>query len=957
MPRNGAGTYTLPSGNPVEAGTVIEAAWANTTLEDVGNELTNSLSRTGEGGMLAPFRLDDGTFGAPGLSWLLETSSGFYRAGTGEFWAVVLSEEVMQFTDNGVLIPSGKTLTVQDAVDITGALNVTGNFAVNTNKFNVTAASGNTTVAGTLGVTGLITATGGVSGNVTGNLTGNVTGNVSGNAGTVTNGVYTTGSYANPSWLTSLAGSKITGNITGNAANVTGTVAIANGGTGQTSANAALNALLPSQTSQSGKYLKTDGTNSSWDQLDISTADITGTLPILNGGTGQTTANAAFNALAPSQATHSGKYLKTDGTNTSWDALDISTADITGVLSLANGGTGASSASGARTSLGLVIGTDIPSPTGTGASGTWSININGNAATVTNGVITTASYADPSWITSLQSYKVLPSYASNALKFLRVNAGGTDVEWATEPNVGTVTSVNVSAGTTGLTATGGPITSSGTITLEGTLVVANGGTGQTSYTDGQLLIGNSTGNTLTKATLTAGSGVSIANGGGSITISATGTGGTVTSVSGTGTVNGITLTGSVTTTGSLTLGGTLSGVDLTSQVTGVLPVANGGSGQSTYTDGQLLIGNSTGNTLTKATLTAGTGISVTNGGGAITIAATNLGTVTSIDASGGSTGMSFTGGPVTSSGTLTLAGTLDVDNGGTGQNSYTDGQILIGNSTGNTLTKSTLTAGTGVNITNGNGSITIAATNNGTVTSVDVSGGTTGLTTSGGPVTSSGTITLGGTLAVANGGTGQTSYTDGQLLIGNSTGNTLSKATLTAGAGISITNGAGAITITASGGGGNVTGPGSSTDNAIARYDGVTGQLIQNSAIYIDDTGNLGVGTTTPVFGSGDGVEIQRAGIATLRLENSTASNSFELYADTAANGINLRGRDSSPMLFWTGNTERVRIGTSGEIGLSGANYGTAGQVLTSNGSGAAPTWQAGGIGMGKAIAAALIFG
>ena len=46
--------------------------------------------------------------------------------------------------------------------------------------------------------------------------------------------------------------------------------------------------------------------------------------------------------------------------------------------------------------------------------------------------------------------------------------------------------------------------------------------------------------------------------------------------------------------------------------------------------------------------------------------------------------------------------------------------------------------------------------NTGTVTSVNVSGGTTGLTTSGGPIATSGTITLAGTLAVANGGTGAT---------------------------------------------------------------------------------------------------------------------------------------------------------------------------------------------------------
>lgn len=57
---------------------------------------------------------------------------------------------------------------------------------------------------------------------------------ITGNAGTVTNGVYTTGSYSNPTWITALAGSKVTGDISGNAGNVTGTVAVANGGTGAT---------------------------------------------------------------------------------------------------------------------------------------------------------------------------------------------------------------------------------------------------------------------------------------------------------------------------------------------------------------------------------------------------------------------------------------------------------------------------------------------------------------------------------------------------------------------------------------------------------------------------------------------------------------------------------------------------------------------------------------------------
>jgi hypothetical protein len=80
--------------------------------------------------------------------------------------------------------------------------------------------------------------------------------------------------------------------------------------------------------------------------------------------------------------------------------------------------------------------------------------------------------------------------------------------------------------------------------------------------------------------------------------------GTVTSVGGTGTVNGITLTGTVTSSGNLTLGGTLSNVSLSTQVTGTLPIANGGTGETSrqaamdalagaVTSGQYLRGNGT----------------------------------------------------------------------------------------------------------------------------------------------------------------------------------------------------------------------------------------------------------------------------------------------------------------------------------------------------------------------------
>ena len=114
-------------------------------------------------------------------------------------------------------------------------------------------------------------------------------------------------------------------------------------------------------------------------------------------------------------------------------------------------------------------------------------------------------------------------------------------------------------------------------------------------------------------------------------------------------------------------------VNLATNVTGTLPVANGGTGlTATPANGQLDIGNGTG--FTRAVLTAGSGITVTNSAGGITIASTvtpGTGTVTSVAVSGGTTGLTTSGGPITSSGTITLAGTLAAANGGTGTTTLT----------------------------------------------------------------------------------------------------------------------------------------------------------------------------------------------------------------------------------------------------------------------------------------------
>jgi hypothetical protein len=104
-----------------------------------------------------------------------------------------------------------------------------------------------------------------------------------------------------------------------------------------------------------------------------------------------------------------------------------------------------------------------------------------------------------------------------------------------------------------------------------------------------------------------------------------------------------------------------------------------------------------------------------------------------------------------------IVGTVAVSNGGTGQSSYTDGQLLIGNSTGNTLTKSTLTAGTGISVTNSAGNITITNTSpssGGTVTSITAGTGLSG-----------GTITTSGTIALANTTVSAGSYTNSSITV------------------------------------------------------------------------------------------------------------------------------------------------------------------------------------------------
>lgn len=356
---------------------------------------------------------------------------------------------------------------------------------------------------------------------------------------------------------------------------------------------------------------------------------------------------------------------------------------------------------------------------------------------------------------------IITAYSGTSMTVLVDGAAGsgTYTAWfvTLTGSVGGVTSF--SGNTTGMT----PATPTvGAISLAGTLNVANGGTGQTTYTNGQLLIGNTTGNTLAKATLTAGTNVSITNGAGAITINATDQfTGTVTSVSGTGTVSGITLTGTVTTTGSLTLGGTLAvtasnfasqtantflaapnglagvptfravvAADIptlnqnttgtASNVTGTVAIANGGTGAITAPLARTALGATTVGsnvfTLTNPSAITFPRFNADNTVSALDAATfrtaigagTGSGTVTSVGGTGTVNGITLTG-TVTSSGNLTLGGTLS----GIANSQLTNSSITINGSAislGGSVSVGTVTSASVVSANGFAGTVATATT-------------------------------------------------------------------------------------------------------------------------------------------------------------------------------------------------------------------------------------------------------
>lgn len=82
MPRDISGNYTLPVGNPVVSGTIIDVAWANPTMSDIATQLNNVILRDGVLPATNPIKFANGTASAPSITFNSDPAMGFYRIGT-----------------------------------------------------------------------------------------------------------------------------------------------------------------------------------------------------------------------------------------------------------------------------------------------------------------------------------------------------------------------------------------------------------------------------------------------------------------------------------------------------------------------------------------------------------------------------------------------------------------------------------------------------------------------------------------------------------------------------------------------------------------------------------------------------------------------------------------------------------------------------------------------------------
>ncbi len=382
-------------------------------------------------------------------------------------------------------------------------------------------------------------------------------------------------------------------------------------------------------------------------------------------------------------------------------------------------------------------------------------------------------------------------------------------------------------------------------------------------------------------------------------------------------------------TGAVTLTGVLFG-NGTSPISGENPltVVHGGSGAATLTG--LLVGNGTG-----AFSTLAIPLTAVNGGtGASTLTGVLVGHGTSA---------------------VTAEGPLTVANGGSGAASQTAYAVLTGGTNSTGAYQSVASVGTSGQVLTSNGASALPSfqsPSGGTVTSVSGSGGTTGLTLTGGPITTTGTLTLGGMLAIANGGSGATSHTAYAVLAGGTTsgGAIQSVASLGASGQVLTSAGAGALPTWA-------TNTGGISGLTIGTLPKATSATTIGNSIMAEDTGTIVVGGTTQYAdgtitldaASPDNLSVDLQSGNTNAAMNALDGDSAQILAsfdDTDPNAavfsvaadatsVNIYASFGAVRFFDASN---LYPGTGLKLPVGASN----GYVLTSDGSGNA-SWAAGG--------------
>jgi hypothetical protein len=585
--------------------------------------------------------------------------------------------------------------------------------------------------------------------------------------------------------------------------------------------------------------------------------------------------------------------------------------------------------------------------------------------------------------------------------FVNISIGASGVTPGTYGNADTVGQFTINEYGSITFAQNLPIAISASQIVSGVLPVGFGGTGQSTYADGELLIGNSTGNTLTKATLTAGTGVSVTNGSGSITIANTGVlsvSGTAPVVSSGGATPAISMAAANTTTdGYLTSTdwNTFNNKAPATSGTSIL-YGNGTGGFSNVTigSGVSFAGGTLSATGSGGTVTAVTGTApIASSGGttpAISISQATTSTdgylsstdwntfnnkqpagtyVTSISvaSSNGFTGTSS--GGATPALTLATSVTGILKGNGTAISAATSGtdyapatsgtSILYGDGAGGF---SNVTVGSGLSFTAG----TLASTSGGgSVTSVTLDTGSTGLTVSGGTtqtITGAGTFTIAGTLGVGFGGTGtSTAFTAGSVVfagasgvytqdntnlfwdntndrLGIGTSSPTTKLDVVGPASVTSFTGTTRLGITTKGSTAatdysGIDFIGNSQTNPVARIavlSTASGSLLQfgtsnsygsgitNTAMSIDPSGNLLIGTTTAGT-TGTGITVFHDTQSEVRLQTTSSGTGTSNGMQLALGVLDYYqwNFESGAQIFGTANTERMRIDSTGLITLA----------------------------------------